>query len=202
MIGHARTTLLERVQQFAYDDGSYPFLRRMSRHHRHTYDHSIRVACYSLKLCEAMDYTAAEREIVLRSSLLHDIGKLSVPVCLLDKSEALSSTEWDLIKEHCREGDALLRDWGVSGYVDCDMILYHHENVDGSGYDGIPEARLSLSVKLLRVVDSYDAMTVSRSYNKRRTHEEAFDELYRCSGRYYDPYVVDAFYRVMCSKCC
>jgi putative nucleotidyltransferase with HDIG domain len=189
--------LLERVQQFVSHDGSYSFLRRMSRHHRHTYDHSIRVACYSLKLCEALGYDAAERDIVLRSSLLHDIGKLSVPVSLLDKSAALSSTEWDMMKEHCRTGDALLRGWGISGLVDCDMILYHHENVDGSGYTGLPEAKLSLSVKLLRVVDSYDAMTVSRSYNRTRTHEEAFDELYRCSGRWYDPNVVDTFYRVL-----
>lgn len=201
MIGKKRSVLNERVQDFAGNDCCFPLLRRMMRHHRHTYEHSLRVAGLALKLCEAMDYAAAERDVVLRSSLLHDIGKLSVPIGLLDKSEALSQTEWDIIKDHCRNGDTLLRAWGMAGLVDCDMVLYHHENVDGSGYGGVREAKLSKSVKLLRIVDSYDAMTVNRSYNRARTHEEALDELYRCSGRCYDRSVVDTFYRVM-SECC
>lgn len=190
-------TLFEQVRLCAGRSRCYPLLRRIRLHHPQTYEHSIRVAGYAVKLCEALGFGPSERESVLCSALLHDVGKLSLSAALLDKPGALLPAEWEMMKNHCRSGEALIRLWSMAGLVDCDMILYHHENVDGSGYYALPGAELSLSVKLLRVADSFDAMTFHRSYRRQMSHAEAFEELIRCSRTCYDPFVADVFCQVM-----
>ncbi|WP_158289536.1 HD-GYP domain-containing protein [Paenibacillus flagellatus] len=196
-IGKDRPFAFCSVRRFAAEDSSSSLLRRMLRYHRQTYEHTIRVAGYAWELAAELGLPPAERDVVLRSALLHDIGKLEVPLAVLDKPGSLLPEEWDAMRSHCRRGDALIRLAESVGPVDSEMIVYHHENVDGSGYYGVPGAMLNVRVKLLRVVDSFDAMTVDRGYNRPRTREEALAELTRCRGRLYDPDVTDAFSRIV-----
>ncbi len=78
------------------------------------------------------------------------------------------------------------------------LILYHHERYDGSGYPvGLKEKEIPYLARVLTVIDSFDAMTSSRPYNKRKTYDEGLIELERCSGTQFDPEIVGIFSEVV-----
>lgn len=124
-------------------------------------------------------------------ALLHDIGKISVPASILTKAGKLTEEEWALIRSHTRRGYEILSNtyfpWPVA-----DMVLHHHERLDGSGYpDGISGDSLSLEVRILGVCDVVEAMGSHRPYRPARSKEEVIQELEGGRGSKYDPYVVD-----------
>lgn len=138
----------------------------------------------------------SELEAIKIAGQLHDIGKLSIPQAILLKEERLTDEEWTILKGHSAESYKI-----ACGLIDdkdiVEAILYHHERWDGNGYpynlkgDAIP-----LFARILCVADSYDAMTSDRCYSRRKTHEQACDELIACKGKQFDPDVVDAFLRL------
>ncbi|HZG88342.1 HD-GYP domain-containing protein [Paenibacillus sp.] len=172
------------------------FMKKLSTHHLPTFQHSVRVALYSLSLAEAFGLAGRERDAFFRSVLLHDIGKLDVDAAVLNKRGALDAGEWAAIREHCHGGVELLRSLIEEGYVLSQIILFHHENLDGSGYPyAKTDKELDLYVRIVRIVDSYDAMVGHRGYNVPKSSEAALEELYRWSGVCYDENVVQAFHR-------
>jgi HD-GYP domain-containing protein (c-di-GMP phosphodiesterase class II) len=98
------------------------------------------------------------------------------------------------MKHHCRYGADMLELEAMKNRIDMDIILYHHENLDGTGYDGLTHHGLSLGVRIVCVTDRFDAMTQPLAYGRTNSWEDAFEELYRWRGILYDPSVVDALY--------
>lgn len=175
----------------------YFLLERLKRYDRHTYDHSKRVAQYALDVANQFYFSEEKKAVLFRSALLHDIGKLNIPIKILNKREMLQKNEWQNVKNHPQQGVCILEKLIDDGLVDRDIILYHHENLDGSGYFGINEPYLSLSVRILRVVDSFDAMTSLRSYKQAKLLNEAFEELYRWKEIHFDSDVVEKLYYLL-----
>lgn len=129
--------------------------------------------------------------------LLHDVGKIGVSDGVLNKPGKLLPEEWDLMRSHVRIGRDLLGRVPAMAQV-ADVVLHHHERVDGAGYpDGLRGEQISPAARIIAVVDAYSAMTSKRSYKDSMTDAEARAELLRCKGTHFDPDVVDAFLSVL-----
>lgn len=135
-----------------------------------------------------------KEKITLRyGAYLHDIGKIEVGTDVLDKSSSLSEKEWEIMKQHTVWGSEILEP--LTAFREVAVIVRsHHENYDGSGYpDGLKAGEIPLLARILRIVDSFDAMTTDRPYRKALLVSDAFRELSRHAGSFYDPRLVDLF---------
>lgn len=125
--------------------------------------------------------------------LLHDIGKIGIPLDILNKPGKLSTEEWNTIKTHVTKGYQIARSSKDLSEI-ADLILHHHERWDGKGYpDGLSRESIPLLSRVICIVDSFDAMVNNRSYRPAMTVDEAVAELVKCSGTQFDPYLVSEF---------
>jgi putative nucleotidyltransferase with HDIG domain len=162
-----------------------------------TAGHSERVTALALEIGSALGLDKRELEILHRGGLLHDIGKIGVPLAILDKPGELTDQEYSVVKEHPGKGARILEP--INAYTDVlPIVLHHHERYDGKGYpDGLSGDAISLGGRILAVADVYDALISSRSYRKRWTMEQAIEIIKKEAGRQFDPTVVDAFLHIM-----
>lgn len=129
--------------------------------------------------------------------LLHDIGKLGIPLEILNKPGKLNSAEWDVMKSHVEKGYRIAMASSELEEI-ADLILHHHESWNGKGYpDGLKQEAIPLLSRVIAVVDTYDAMTNDRPYHKAITDYEAREELKRCAGVQFDPSIVAAFLELL-----
>src|SRR2546421_920128 len=160
-----------------------------------TYGHSQRVAAFSLELADEMGVTGEVREALRRAALLHDIGKIGVEDRVLRKPGPLSATEGADMRAHPRIGHQMLK--GLP-FLQASLpgILHHHERWDGEGYPhGLRGDRIPLPVRILTLVDAFDAMISERSYRRSLELEEAAQAIVCEAGTQFDPDVVSAFTR-------
>jgi len=159
----------------------------------YTYGHSTRVAVIAETIGKAIGLSGNELSDLYAAAILHDIGKVGVRDAILTKPGALTEDEWESIKKHSTEGARIF------GYVrelraSVSMILHHHEWYDGRGYpSGLKGAEIPLGARIISAADAYDTMTTPRLYRDVISHEEALEELRRCSGTQFDPELVEAF---------
>ena len=126
------------------------------------------------------------------AGLIHDIGKIAVPAEILSKPGRLSTVEFNLIKQHARAGYEIIEAVEFSQPV-ADMVLQHHERLDGSGYpQGLTDAQILPQAKILAVADVAEAMSSHRPYRPALGMDVALDELKAGAGVRYDPGVVAA----------
>lgn len=158
---------------------------------RYTSGHSKRVAEYSKMIAKRMGKSEAEQEMIYRAGLLHDVGKIGVPVDIINKPGKLTDGEFDLIKIHPITGYHILRE--ISEYGDMAIAAkYHHERYDGKGYpNGLIGENIPESARILGVADSYDAMTSNRSYRKGLPQDIVRSEIEKGKGKQFDPEVAD-----------
>jgi diguanylate cyclase (GGDEF)-like protein len=161
-------------------------------HDRTTGRHLRRVRTITEALAREMGHSEDEIEDIGLGAVLHDIGKIRVPEAILLSPAQLGDDEWDLMKQHTKWGAEFLAE--RPGFELAASIAWaHHERWDGSGYpnglvgDAIPEV-----ATIVAVADSLDAMTNDRPYRSGRSLEWSVREIKRCSGRQFNPRVVDA----------
>ena len=155
--------------------------------------HLERVTRYSQAVGAELRLDRDKLRTLWIGSLLHDIGKISIPDRILNKPTALSSEELRVMREHPKLGAAILEQ---SSFLCAAVpaVLHHHERWDGRGYPfGLRESEIPIEARVLAVTDTYDAIVTDRAYRARRSEQVALDELHRCSGSQFDPQVVDAF---------
>lgn len=175
-------------------------LQDLWEHDIYTFQHSLRVADLLRRFGKFMNLPTSYQEDLYTLGALHDIGKINIPRKTLSTTSPLTNDEWESLKEHPLVGYNMLLGEGYSSKI-LSGLLYHHENMDGSGYPfRCAGAKIPLFAKMLRIVDTYDAMTNERSYQKACTVTEALDELWRFKGQYYDEYLVKEFKRMLSHK--
>ena len=139
----------------------------------------------------AMQFDAERIESLRVAALLHDVGKLSVPAELLNKPSALTEMELKLVETHAEASACVLSEYPIEGPI-AEIVLQHHENLDGSGYPhGRSGEGILLDARILRVADTVEAMTAHRPFRPAYTIEHTVDEISSLRGTYYDPDVVD-----------
>ncbi|MGZ9585447.1 bifunctional diguanylate cyclase/phosphohydrolase [Paenibacillus marinisediminis] len=166
----------------------------------YTFQHSKRVFSYAMDVCEYIPLSQMEKRSLILGALFHDIGKLEVPKHILQKQGKLDAEEWMIVKKHVEWGKEIVS--AIGKYSDLlPLIELHHERMDGKGYPhGLKGEEIPKIVRVLSVIDSFDAMTTERPYQPTKTFDEAIQELKRCSGSQFDPVCADAFIQMIEKK--
>ena len=158
-----------------------------------TEGHSKRVTAYTIAIAREMGLNAEELKVIARGAFLHDIGKISTPDRVLLKPGKLDPDEMALMREHCARGYEMVRK--IPFLRDASEIVFaHQESFDGSGYPrGLSGDEIPLGARIFAIADTLDAITSDRPYRKGASFAEARKEIHRCSGRQFDPAIVDVF---------
>jgi ribonuclease P protein subunit RPR2 len=159
-----------------------------------TGQHTHRVTDLGLALAEVVSPELAADPQLRYGFLLHDIGKIGVPDAILLKPTPLSDHEMRLMEQHTVLGAQLVKSSPFLSGVAHDVIAFHHERWDGTGYPwGLAGEAIPLAARLFAVVDSFDAMTSQRPYREPVTTEEALVDVERNAGAQFDPLIVERF---------
>jgi putative nucleotidyltransferase with HDIG domain len=170
---------------------------RLGERDTSTEEHTRRVARLAASVADELKLPATARRHLAVGGLLHDIGKLSVPLEILRKPGPLDDAEFAAIKRHPVDGRRLLDELGGFPVAVRRLVSDHHERLDGRGYPGgLTAAELPLETRILAVCDVYDALVSDRVYRAAWTPERAF-ALLREEAHAYDQVVVEALCRVV-----
>ncbi len=154
------------------------------------------VARLSRRTALQMGLPAEAAETAMIAALLRDLGMLGIEHQLLGEKKSLNARELALVRKHTSNTVHLLKDVTFPWNVDV-VILQHHENYDGSGYPGRLKGRqIAVGARIIRIADSFIAMTTPRPHRPAMSHNEATQELIRGTGTKYDPEVIEAFLAV------
>jgi putative nucleotidyltransferase with HDIG domain len=147
-----------------------------------------------------MDFSLNRLEGIRVAGLLHDIGKIVVPIEILNKPGELNNLEREFIKSHCQNGFDLLKNIDFPWPV-LPAILQHHERLDGSGYPaGLTDKDIILEAKIIGVADAVEAMICARAYGPAQEIDQALKEIYEKIGTLYDPEVVNVCLKLFVEK--
>jgi putative nucleotidyltransferase with HDIG domain len=168
-------------------------LQTLSLRDKMTARHSAAVARYSREIARELGMNEREQDIVHTAALLHDIGKFIFPDSILFADTKLSKEQFDIVRRHPEQGARLVA--RIDGYGPvAEIILAHHERIDGNGYpNGLIGEQIPLAARIISVADTYDVMTSRDSYRRPVSSREAIEELRRVSNAQLDAQVVDVF---------
>lgn len=172
----ARSIGTSLVECLAEDRACIQSLSGLGDHDYYTYVHSMRVASYAVAIAIEMGLKdeAQLRDLAL-GGIFHDIGKKDVGVEIINKVGALTEKEWLEMRSHPNRGYDAIKE-SILAYVPKEIILHHHEKLDGSGYpDGLSTSSLLPEVQIATMADVFDALTSTRSYQQKRSRFEALD---------------------------
>ncbi|HTY24858.1 MAG TPA: HD domain-containing phosphohydrolase [Desulfomonilaceae bacterium] len=174
--------------------------------------HLKRLQAYCKALCQQLQSRSLYRDLmtddfidnIVRSSVLHDIGKVAIPDDILFSSDKFAMDEFEIMKQHSVYGGKALEEaafevGGDENYLSMgkDVAYYHHEHWDGNGYPfGLRGEEIPLAARIVSLADVYDALTTQRRYREACTHEEAIQAIVNGRGTQFDPEIVDALLQV------
>jgi len=161
-----------------------------------TAGHQKRVSQLACEIAAEMDLTEDEQETIKMAALVHDIGKINIPIEILSNPRHLTDLEYEMIKTHSKVGHDILKTiktpWKIA-----QIIYQHHERIDGSGYpEGLKGCDILLEAKILAVADVVEAMASHRPYRPALGIDKALEEIKNNKGVLYDDDVVEACLRV------
>ncbi len=169
------------------------FVTALEARDRYTSRHSIRVARYAMDMAIHMGCTQEEIEIIDMAGHLHDIGKIGIPDHILLKPGKLTREEYEIIKTHPIIGADIIGRLGLWD-EETEIILYHHERMDGTGYpEGLQGEDIPKLARIVSVADCYDAMASDRSYRTKIGKKEVIKYIHEESDKSFDPDVVKIF---------
>ena len=159
----------------------------------YTYRHSKRVYQYAVDFSRVLNLSVHERKTLILGALVHDIGKIEIPRDILSKKGKLEPHEWEMMKKHVTFGKEIIAtNKKLEDLIP--IVELHHERYDGNGYPyGLAGKSIPKLARILCVIDSFDAMTTERPYQKTKTFQEAIVELRDCSGKQFDPQFIEPF---------
>lgn len=162
-----------------------------------TNEHSQRIIFLTEAIARKLGCSDSEIQSIRWATVLHDIGKLAVPLNILRKPGPLTRKEWQVIRQHPRIGSRIVSEMTQLHHV-AFLILSHHEKFNGGGYPfGLKGEEIPLGARIISMVDAFSAMTEGRVYQPALHSSEAIEELVRCRGTHFDPAVVNALLELL-----
>lgn len=176
------------------NSGALISLARLKTADDYTYMHSVAVCALMIALSRQLQLSEEQTRSMGLAGLLHDLGKAMVPTTILNKPGKLTNAEFQVVKSHPVQGyNMLVNNQGVDANV-LDVVLHHHEKIDGSGYpDRQKGDGISLFAKMGAICDVYDAITSNRSYKKGWDPAEALKKMAEWTHSHLDPQIFQAF---------
>lgn len=173
--GSARTEQLFTAMKM----GMSTLSTAIAHHDLSTTGHEQRVADLAVKVGKAMGLDSNRLEELKIAAILHDVGQLKIPREIIARPQKLSPEEFEVVKLHVDAGHKILKDFQLPWSI-AEIILQHHEHIDGSGYpNGLKGDELLLESKILHVCDALEAMTSHRLFRRAYSIDQAFNELNR-----------------------
>jgi len=161
-----------------------------------TNEHNYRVTLYSIKLAIAINLNIEDIKKLIIGAFLHDVGKIGIPDNILLKNGKLTDEEFEIMKQHVIKGIKIIKDnfWLENAR---DVILYHHEKYDGTGYPNRLEGvEIPLIARMFAIIDVFDALTSKRPYKKAFSYEKAIEILKENSGTHFDEELLQSFINI------
>lgn len=161
----------------------------------HASKHSHQVTDLASILGQQIDCTPEQLNVLEFAARIHDIGKIAINDFIINKPGRFTEAEYIMVQQHSLLGYRLIQSLELDSLIP-EIILHHHENFDGTGYPhGIKGEAIPLEARIIRITDTYDALTSNRGYRPAYTHHEAIkimEESHNC----YDPQLLEIFFKM------
>ncbi|MDD2881451.1 MAG: HD-GYP domain-containing protein [Rhodoferax sp.] len=196
-VGGARQLVEDISDSIARNPGAIISMARIKTADDYTYMHSVAVCAMMVSLAKQLGLDDAQTRACGMAGLLHDLGKVAMPTEVLNKPGKLTDAEFDIMKTHPTEGFKMLKGSPQVDAVALDVVLHHHEKMDGSGYpERLKGDEINLYAKMGAVCDVYDAITSNRPYKTGWDPAESLRKMAEWKG-HFDPKVFQAFVKSM-----
>jgi HD-GYP domain-containing protein (c-di-GMP phosphodiesterase class II) len=181
-----------------FDSIANAFARVVDAKSSFTFGHSSRVAIYSETIAAELKIPKARSRWIKRAALLHDLGKLAVSNCILDKPGKLDEEEWNSVRRHPAYTEEILAQ--ITPFKELAQVAgAHHERLDGKGYPkGLAAHNITLETRIITIADVYDALTAERPYRSAMSAKKAIEIMNRDRGNAFDCTCLDAL--IACLK--
>jgi len=197
-VGGARQLVEEISDSIARNPGAIISLARLKTADDYTYMHSVAVCAMMVALAKQLGLDEAETRSCGVAGLLHDLGKVAMPIDVLNKPGKLTDVEFNIIKSHPTEGYKMLMASSGVEPISLDVVLHHHEKMDGTGYpERFAGEQISLHSRMGAVCDVYDAITSNRPYKAGWDPAESLRKMAEWANGHFDPRVFQAFVKSM-----
>ena len=178
----------------------YSLAKTVEKRDPYTAGHQSRTAELAVAIAKELGLNKEEQEFIEIASTLHDIGKIHIPSEILTTPEKLDDVKFALLKQHPKVGYDILKNINFKAPI-AEMILQHHENLDGSGYpEGLKSDDILLGAKIIRVADTVESMLSHRPYRPALGLKATLDEIKNNSGILYEASIANACLKLYAEK--
>ena len=194
----AKILVGEMAENIARSPNAMVWLTHLKNRDEYTSIHCMNVCILALSFGRFVGLERAELELLGLGALLHDIGKMYVPDEILNKPGKLTKAEFEIIKRHPVDGHKLLVTKDDMPQSSLDIVLYHHERTDGTGYPaGLNDEQIGQLVKMSSIVDVYDAITSDRCYHDGMSPYEGLKNMYNWTEGNFDAELMQQFIKCL-----
>jgi len=182
------------IESVMRNDSALLLLLRVRAQNDYTLVHSVAVCTLMVSFCHALNCDRSTLHQAGVGGLLHDVGKVQIPLEILNKPGRYSEDEFNVMRGHPQHGYDLLRQMPDIGSEPLDIVLHHHERMDGSGYPRSQQGEdLSRMARMAAIADVYDAITSDRCYHTALPPTAALKKMWEWSKFHFDPALMRAF---------
>jgi HD-GYP domain-containing protein (c-di-GMP phosphodiesterase class II) len=173
-----------------------PFLTRLiSLRDPHADGHSHHVRDLAYTLGQQIDLSSEQLRVLEFTARIHDIGKIAINEFVINKPGRFTEAEYIMVQQHSMLGSRLVENLELDPLIPA-IILNHHENFDGTGYPrGVKGEDIPLEARIIRITDTYDALTSNRGYRPAFTHKASF-QIMEDDSRFFDPELLEFFFKM------
>lgn len=188
------TVVEQLVETLVDDQRALINIRDLKSYDDYTYHHSLSVALLTIAIGQKLGFGHDQLKLAGRCAIMHDIGKTSIPIEIINKSGRLNNEEYHLVQQHSAKGYKYLMNRGIGDEELWTGVLAHHEKIDGTGYpNGLSGEEIPALSRIISVGDVYDALTSQRSYRSPMQPNDAFEYIMAGVGSAFDYDIVMAY---------
>lgn len=198
-LNNARMVVNSCVASVLRNENALMLLTKIKNQDEYTAEHCINVSILSAAFGKHLGLLEGEIRNLALCGLLHDVGKTRIPDAILNKPGALTPSEFEVMREHAAHGRSILIGTSHSSLnTAVDVAYSHHERMDGQGYPkGLKAHQIPYFAKIVGLVDTYDAITSNRVYDKGRASMQALEIIHKHRGTQFDKELAEAFIQMI-----